>query len=48
LAARFEERVRALQGIGSVARDLGRDELQALKTNVLENEAAVGRLSSRL
>jgi hypothetical protein len=37
LAARFEERVRALLGTGSVARDLGRDELQALKTNVLEN-----------
>jgi hypothetical protein len=47
-AARFEERVRALQGTGPVARELGRDELQALKTNVLENEAAIGRLSSRL
>jgi hypothetical protein len=31
-----------------MARDLGRDELQALKTNVLENEAAIGRLGSRL
>jgi hypothetical protein len=47
-AARFEECVRALQGTGLMARELGRDELQALKTNVLENEAAVGRLSSRL
>ncbi len=47
-AARFEERVRALQGTGLMARELGRDELQALKTNVLENEAAIGRLSSRL
>ncbi len=47
-AARFEERVRALQGTGPMARDLGRDELQALKTNVLENEAAIGRLGSRL
>jgi hypothetical protein len=46
--ARFDEHVRALQGTGSVARELGRDELQALKTNVLENEAAIGRLSSRL
>ncbi len=47
-AARFEERVRALQGTGMLARDLDRGELQALKTNVLENEAAIGRLSSRL
>ncbi|HLB16005.1 MAG TPA: DUF1631 family protein [Burkholderiales bacterium] len=47
-AARFEERVRALQGKGMLARDLDRGELQALKTNVLENEAAIGRLSSRL
>ena len=47
-AARFEERVRALQGTGLMARELGRDELQALKTNMLENEAAIGRLGSRL
>jgi len=47
-AERFEERVRGLQGTGLMTRDLGRDELQALKTNVLENEAAIGRLSSRL
>jgi len=47
-AARFEEHVRALQGTGLMTRDLGRDELQALKTNVLENEAAIGRLGSRL
>jgi hypothetical protein len=47
-AERFEERVRALQGTGMLARDLDRGELQALKTNVLENEAAIGRLSSRL
>jgi hypothetical protein len=47
-AARFEEHVRALQGTGPMTRDLGRDELQALKTNVLENEAAIGRLGSRL
>jgi hypothetical protein len=46
--ARFEECVRALQGTGSMARELDRGELQALKTNVLENEAAIGRLSSRL
>jgi hypothetical protein len=46
--ARFEECVRALQGSGSMARELDRGELQALKTNVLENEAAIGRLSSRL
>jgi hypothetical protein len=46
--AQFEERVRGLQGTGSFARDLGRDQLQALKTNVLENEAAIGRLSAKL
>ncbi len=47
-ATQFEERVRGLQGTGLFSRDLGRDELQALKTNMLENEAAIGRLSARL
>ena len=44
LANRFEERARALAGTGLFPRELGREELAMLKTNVVENEAAIGRL----
>jgi hypothetical protein len=44
LAERFEERARALAGTGLFPQELGREELAMLKTNVVENEAAIGRL----
>lgn len=45
LADRFEERARALAGTGLFPTEMGREELAMLKTNVVENEAAIGRLS---
>ena len=43
----FEAYAKALQGAAPPVGTPGRDELAAMKTNVLENEVAVGKLAAR-
>jgi Protein of unknown function (DUF1631) len=43
----FEVYAKALQGAAPPVGTLGRDELAAMKTNVLENEVAVGKLAAK-
>lgn len=43
----FEAYAKALQGAAPPVGTAGRDELAAMKTNILENEVAVGKLAAR-
>jgi len=47
-AEQFEAAAQALQGAGTVRRDASGDDLAMLKTNLLENQVAVGKLAAQL
>jgi len=47
-AEQFDAAAQALQGAGTVRRDASGDDLAMLKTNLLENQVAVGKLAAQL
>ena len=46
--SRFDACARALEGMGQFLREPGREELAAMKTNMVENEVAVGKLAAMI
>ena len=44
--SRFDACARALEGTGQFLREPGREELAAMKTNMVENEVAIGKLAA--